>query len=44
LLDDLSFTRGRSSWGYVFRRGSFAIGAADFHRIAEAMGVDGKVR
>jgi hypothetical protein len=44
LLDDLSFTRGRSSWGYAFRRGSFAIDAADFHRIAEAMGVAGKVR
>src|SRR5262245_897080 len=26
-LDRLSFTRGRSSWGYAFRRSSFAVSA-----------------
>jgi EVE domain len=43
LLDALSFTKGRSSWGYAFRRGSFAISEADFATIAEAMGVAGKI-
>ncbi len=44
LLDDLSFTKGRPSWGYAFRRGSFEVSADDFHRIAKAMGVAGKVK
>lgn len=39
LLDDLGFTRGKTSWGYVFRRGSFEVSEADFRRIAAAMGV-----
>jgi hypothetical protein len=39
LLDQLSFTRGRPSWGSAFRRGSFAVSAEDFLVIAEAMGV-----
>jgi hypothetical protein len=39
LLDRLSFTRGNPSWGYAFRRGSFAVSAEDFGVIAEAMGV-----
>jgi hypothetical protein len=43
LLDRLSFTRGKSSWGYAFRRSSFAISAEDFLIIAEAMGVLAKV-
>ena len=43
LLDRLSFTRGKSSWGYAFRRSSFAVSAEDFLTIAEAMGVKGKV-
>ena len=43
LLDALSFTKGRSSWGYAFRRGSFAISEADFRVIAKAMGVAGKI-
>ncbi len=43
LLDTLSFTRGRASWGYAFRRGSFAIDGADFRLIAAAMGVGEKV-
>ncbi len=40
LLDRLSFTKGRTGWGYAFRRGSFAVGAEDFAIIAEAMRVD----
>jgi hypothetical protein len=44
LLDTLSFTRGRASWGYAFRRGSFAVSADDFHVIARAMRVAGKVK
>ncbi len=43
LLDALSFTKGRASWGYAFRRGSFAISEADLATIAEAMGVAGKI-
>jgi EVE domain len=39
LLDRLSFTSGRQSWGYAFRRGSFTILVEDFLMIAEAMGV-----
>lgn len=38
LLDKLSFTRGRKSWGYLFRRGVFEISADDYGVIAEAMG------
>jgi hypothetical protein len=44
LLEALSFTRGRPSWGYAFRRGSFAVNEADFRLIADAMGVGAKVR
>lgn len=44
LLADLGFTRGRASWGYAFRRGSFEVSADDFHIIARAMGVAAKVR
>ncbi len=43
LLDMLSFTKGRASWGYVFRRGSFEVGADDFQLIAEAMDVAAKI-
>ena len=39
LLDMLSFTKGRASWGYAFRRGSFRIEADDYRIIAKAMGV-----
>lgn len=41
LLSKLSFTCGKVSWGYVFRRGLFRIEAADYGLIAEAMGVAG---
>ncbi|MCQ4087802.1 EVE domain-containing protein [Saccharibacillus sp. JS10] len=39
LLDQLSFTRGKPNWGYVFRTGHFEISQADFCIIAEAMNV-----
>ena len=39
LLEKLSFARGRASWGYAFRRGSFRIEAEDYRVIAKAMGV-----
>jgi len=44
LLDSLSFTRGKSSWGYAFRRGSFSVSEPDFLAIADAMGVGETVR
>jgi hypothetical protein len=43
LLGHLSFTRGRASWGYAFRRGSFRIATDDYRVIAKAMGVKDKV-
>ena len=43
LLDRLSFTRSSPSWGYAFRRGSFAVSVDDFLVIAEAMGVRAEV-
>jgi hypothetical protein len=43
LIETLSFTKGRASWGYAFRRGSFAVSEADFRAIAEAMGVGAKM-
>ena len=39
LLDQLSFTKGRTAWGFAFRRGSFEISAEDYTVIAAAMGV-----
>ena len=44
LLEKLSFTRGRTSWGYAFRRGSFRIEADDYRIIATAMGVRDKAQ
>jgi len=38
LLDRLSFTKGRKSWGSAFRFGVLEITAADYALIAEAMG------
>lgn len=37
LLDDLSLTKGRTSWGYAFRYGLVEITEADFDLIAKAM-------
>jgi hypothetical protein len=37
LLDRLSFTAGRASWGYVFRFGLLQVTAEDMHLIAAAM-------
>lgn len=39
LLDHLDLTRGRRNWGQPFRYGLLRITAADFARIATAMGV-----
>lgn len=39
LLDRLSFTAGRTSWGYKFRFGLFDIAEDDMQIIAEAMGI-----
>lgn len=38
LLGLLSFTEGRSNWGYAFRFGILAITANDLNLISEAMG------
>lgn len=43
MLDKLAFTRGRSSWGQVLRRGVFEIDVDDFRLIAAAMGVSGSI-
>lgn len=39
LLDRLSFTRDRPSWGQAFRYGTFKIDADDLRIIAEVMSV-----
>lgn len=39
LLQTLSFTRDRTSWGQMFRRGTFRIEPDDVQAIAAAMGV-----
>lgn len=39
LLDDLSFVSDPKRWGFVFRRGLFAVPCEDAERIASAMGV-----
>lgn len=39
LLQTLSFTRDRVSWGQMFRRGTFRIDPEDVGAIARAMGV-----
>jgi hypothetical protein len=38
LLSRLSFTGGRMSWGFAFRRGAFEMTEADYRIIARAMG------
>lgn len=40
LLDDLSFIRSKAHWGAAFRFGVLRVSAADFARIAAAMGCD----
>ena len=39
LLQELSFTKGQTSWGYKFRFGLFEISESDMQVIAQAMGV-----
>lgn len=41
LLPDLSFSRGKASWGQVMRRGTFRIEPADYRVIVAAMHVVG---
>ena len=40
LIEALEFIPDKKRWGFPFRRGILAIGAADFARIAAAMQVD----
>lgn len=40
LIDDLSFIKDKSKWGYMFRFGLFEIPEQDFKRITSAMGVE----
>ncbi|MBX3532609.1 MAG: EVE domain-containing protein [Rhizobiaceae bacterium] len=40
LLDRFSFVTDRAHWGMYFRKSLFAVSAADFALIADAMGVD----
>ena len=37
LLDELSFTKGKTSWGYKFRFGHFEMEESDFLLIARSM-------
>ncbi len=37
LIEQLDLIRDKRRWGFVFRRGLFEIGEADFSRIARAM-------
>jgi hypothetical protein len=37
LIDSLDFIRNKKSWGFVFRRGLFAIEEGDFQTIERAM-------
>jgi hypothetical protein len=39
LLEELSFTKGRSNWGAAFRRGVFQMKREDYVKIAIAMGI-----
>ena len=39
LIDRLELIKNKKSWGFVFRRGLFEIGEADFRTIADAMKV-----
>jgi hypothetical protein len=40
LLEQLSFTKGRPSWGSAFRFGGFEISKEDYCLIAQAMGIE----
>ncbi|MGD9916206.1 MAG: EVE domain-containing protein [Rhizobiaceae bacterium] len=44
LLERLSFVTNRSHWGMYFRKSLFAVEAADFALIADAMGVGSEYR
>lgn len=38
MLDQLSLTKGKKSWGIAFRRSAIHVSEADFRVIGEAMG------
>ena len=40
LIESLEFVRDKHQWGWVFRRGFFEIGEADFQRIAAALSAE----
>lgn len=40
LIDELSFIKSKTHWGAAFRFGLLKVPAADFARIAEAVGCD----
>ncbi len=42
LLEHLSFTKGRNSWGYAFRTGMFQMMDDDYALIAAAIGAEGE--
>ncbi len=44
LIEQLVFIANKKSWGFLFRRGLFEIGEADFQRIEEAMRGSGQPR
>jgi hypothetical protein len=39
LLEELSFTKGRSNWGAALRMGIFQMKCEDYMKIARAMGI-----
>jgi hypothetical protein len=39
LIENLSFIKDKSHWGYPFRRGLFEVNECDFRLIANTMGV-----
>jgi predicted RNA-binding protein len=40
LIESLGFIKNKTSWGFVFRRGTFEIEEADYLTIARAMNVE----
>ena len=39
LIGELSFTKNKKNWGFIFRRGIFQISFEDFKIIAKSMGI-----
>jgi hypothetical protein len=40
LIESLDFIRDKQQWGWVFRRGFFEIGEADFEKLATALSAE----